>query len=654
MLSHRPAVGRAQGTRTRRGARRALSLLATAAVTLGLLPLTAPAASAATYTITGRITGLAADKTVVGVDASVAFYDENYDDVGTVTVNADGTYSGTFSSPGPYRIQAGCWDFMACGDEWGVEWYADRGSYEDAVPVTAGTTAAVANIRLDRRSSISGTVTDTAGKPVTAAEVSVTPSSGGQSITVVPNATGAFTLTGVEAGPSNLGARDTSGQQLYEDEWWNGTASSPDYVDWSVPAGTAVTGVRFVLDPWTGVVVKVTDSAGKPLQNINWNLYEYRPVEKDWLGRQYGPLLTGPDGTFSEHTELGKKYRVCVYDTWYQDWTPATRYQDQCWNGAATLETATNLTFSTPSKRSLTMVLPVAGKGLTVRDPFVSGGSGVGSTLSVDPGTWGPSGVALSYEWLKPNAAGTDLVAIPGATGRTFTLTSDLVGKYVTARVTGTLSGYRTAKAYSNGVFVQTTGATLASPLKVSGTGVVGSTLTASHGAITPSGDWSPSYTWVVGGVERDTDWGAMTPLGLTSAMLGKTTSLRMTAYLNNATLQVAASGPVVVAGTVSGPTPTVTGTARVGSTLTATAATWSPAPVTLTYQWYRSGVAVSGATGSTYALAAADLGKAMTVRVTGSRSTYASTSKTSAATAAVAAGVLTAPTPTISGTKAV
>jgi hypothetical protein len=91
-----------------------------------------------------------------------------------------------------------------------------------------------------------------------------------------------------------------------------------------------------------------------------------------------------------------------------------------------------------------------------------------------------------------------------------------------------------------------------------------------------------------------------------------------------------------------------------VGSTLTAAAGTWSPAPVTLAYQWYRSGVAVSGATRSTYVLAAADLGKTMTVRVTGSRSTYASTSKTSAATAAVAAGVLTAPTPTISGTKAV
>jgi hypothetical protein len=136
--------------------------------------------------------------------------------------------------------------------------------------------------------------------------------------------------------------------------------------------------------------------------------------------------------------------------------------------------------------------------------------------------------------------------------------------------------------------------------------------------------------------------------------MVGQRITLRMSAYLDGATLQVNATGPVVLAGTVSGTTPTVTGTAKVGSTLTAAAGTWGPTPVTLAYQWYRSGVAISGATATTYALTASDLGKAMTVKVTGSKASYASTAKTSAATTAVAAGTLTAPTPTISGTKAV
>jgi hypothetical protein len=119
-------------------------------------------------------------------------------------------------------------------------------------------------------------------------------------------------------------------------------------------------------------------------------------------------------------------------------------------------------------------------------------------------------------------------------------------------------------------------------------------------------------------------------------------------------TAKTSAATTAVAAGTLTAPTPTISGTKAVGNTLTIVPGTWGPAPVTLAYQWYRSGVAISGATATTYALTASDLGKAMTVKVTGSKVSYASTAKTSAATTAVAAGTLTAPTSTISGTKAV
>ena len=98
--------------------------------------------------------------------------------------------------------------------------------------------------------------------------------------------------------------------------------------------------------------------------------------------------------------------------------------------------------------------------------------------------------------------------------------------------------------------------------------------------------------------------------------------------------------------------TPTISGTAKVGLTLTANAGAWGPSGVTLTRQWFRSGSAISGATANTYKLAAADRGKVMTVRVLGVKAGYVSASKTSKASAAVAAGTLVAPTPTISGTK--
>ncbi|MDR1833357.1 MAG: hypothetical protein LBQ92_01710 [Propionibacteriaceae bacterium] len=86
--------------------------------------------------------------------------------------------------------------------------------------------------------------------------------------------------------------------------------------------------------------------------------------------------------------------------------------------------------------------------------------------------------------------------------------------------------------------------------------------------------------------------------------------------------------------GFAKAPVPTISGTAKVGSKLTAKAA-FSPKP-SYTYQWYRSGKKISGAVKSTYKLAKADKGKKITVTVTASKSGYATTAKTSKATAAV------------------
>lgn len=81
--------------------------------------------------------------------------------------------------------------------------------------------------------------------------------------------------------------------------------------------------------------------------------------------------------------------------------------------------------------------------------------------------------------------------------------------------------------------------------------------------------------------------------------------------------------------------TPTIGGTAKVGKTLTAAAGTWDPQP-SFSYQWYRSGKAISKATRSTYQLTRSDAGQTITVTVTATRSGYETLSKTSKATARV------------------
>jgi hypothetical protein len=100
---------------------------------------------------------------------------------------------------------------------------------------------------------------------------------------------------------------------------------------------------------------------------------------------------------------------------------------------------------------------------------------------------------------------------------------------------------------------------------------------------------------------------------------------------------------------------PTVSGTAKQGQTLSASSGSWSGG--TISYQWRRCDTtgagcsSISGATGSTYTVAAGDVGSTLRVQVTAANGSAKSTAQ-SAKTAVVAAGTAPANTskPTISG----
>lgn len=99
--------------------------------------------------------------------------------------------------------------------------------------------------------------------------------------------------------------------------------------------------------------------------------------------------------------------------------------------------------------------------------------------------------------------------------------------------------------------------------------------------------------------------------------------------------------------------TPRISGSARVGTPLTAVAGAWSPG-TRLGYQWLATGKAISGATKATFTPTSAHVGKAIAVRVTGAYGTWGSTVRTSAATSKVGLGKLRTVTPKISGTPKV
>jgi hypothetical protein len=104
---------------------------------------------------------------------------------------------------------------------------------------------------------------------------------------------------------------------------------------------------------------------------------------------------------------------------------------------------------------------------------------------------------------------------------------------------------------------------------------------------------------------------------------------------------------------------PTVSGTAKAGETLTATAGTWDDPAATLAYQWQRcsdAGTAcasIDGATATTYVPTSADVGNTDRIAVTATNATMGTTVANSAATPVIAAGAApqNSTPPTVSGT---
>jgi hypothetical protein len=102
---------------------------------------------------------------------------------------------------------------------------------------------------------------------------------------------------------------------------------------------------------------------------------------------------------------------------------------------------------------------------------------------------------------------------------------------------------------------------------------------------------------------------------------------------------------------------PAITGTPQQGQTLTEVHGTWTSEPTGYAYQWQRcdsSGsncMSISGATGQTYALAAADVGQTIRVQETASNASGSGTASSSATAVVTPLPPVSTAPPTISGT---
>ena len=243
----------------------------------------------------------------------------------------------------------------------------------------------------------------------------------------------------------------------------------------------------------------------------------------------------------------------------------------------------------------------------------ISGIAAVGETLTVGAVT--PDGATVTYQWQWSDAPGGAYSDISGATGNTYALTASELGRYIKVRATGT--GSYTGAATSDATAQVKTAVTA---VTISGTARVGEVLT---GAAAPP-EATVTYQWqwsdAPGGTYSDISGATGNTYALTASELGRYIRVRATgagpcigAATSDATAQV--TQPVTAIGAI-------TGTVMVGGTLTAGAITPPDATVTCQWQWSDAPGGtysdISGATGSTYALTASELGRYIKVRATG------------------------------------
>lgn len=265
--------------------------------------------------------------------------------------------------------------------------------------------------------------------------------------------------------------------------------------------------------------------------------------------------------------------------------------------------------------------------------PTIRGTTVVGNTLTAVDGEWAPADATLTHQWL------VDGQPIDGATGDTLTLTEALAGHTITVRTTATHDGYASVSETSEATDAVLNAFTMVTDPTIAGTVVNGSTLTANTGIWAPSAD-SFTYQWFADGEPIDGVTGSSLILG--PDQVGKTITVTATGHkagYADATSDSSSATAKVLDALTATPAPQVTGTVKVGSTLSLTDGDWAPSDTVRTHQWYANGQPIDGATGDTLLLTPDLLGKTITVSTTGSKSGYAPVSVDSAQTTAVAQG---------------
>ena len=399
--------------------------------------------------------------------------------------------------------------------------------------------------------------------------------------------------------------------------WWQnnlaGAAVPPSNNTAPTIFGTLISGqtLTSAVDGWTG---------STPLQtSYQWQLCDGAGGSCTAIAGATGQVYTVRSG------DIGHSLRLSVTAS----------------NGAGSatiVSTALGATITPPANTSL---------------PVISGSPVNGQLLSASTGVWSGSPTSYVYEWRRCDATGAGCATIAGASGTSYTLAAADVGATLRVAVTASnAAGSTTAVSAQTAVVTSPQPPANTSLPVISGSPVNGQQLSASTGV------WSGNPTSYVYEWRRcDATGAACTPIfgatgtsyTLTVADLGATIRVAVTADPAGSTTAVSTQTASVASPQPPANTslPVISGSAVSGQLLSASTGVWSGNPTGYAYEWRRCDaagagcVAIAGASGLGYTLAAADVGATVRVAVTASNGGGSATavSVQSAVVAAAGAG---------------
>ncbi len=535
-------------------------------------------------------------------------------DLFSMSTASDGTFTFVGVAPGSYTIAyTGPFGSNVAPQFWKSATSIATASY---FTVAAGQAVTGKDAVLQPGSSVSGTVTSSgAHSPVAYASVQALAADG----TVVGNGTtasdGTYSITSLGSGSVTLEFMPPLSAN-YLTQWWQGASSQAAASYFDVPAGGALTGYDAQLTPGATISGTVLDSSGNPIPYATASALKAGDTFStqgfaDSTGAYTIAALTPGDYTVSFDGSGAGNFAA----SWWNNATsPATATvihvsdQQQVTGVNATLTAGASIAGTVSGLTSSGVVFPAENATIdavradgSVASEVYADNSGAYTIGNLVPGTYDlhilPQGDTTDFlpQWYRGSSSQATATPVTVSAGQT-------------------LTGVDVTLAAS----VTTPPLTTATP-KILGVARVGFFLLVNPGKWGP-GRVALSFQWLRNSAPIP---GATSPYyRAVAADAGATLTVAVTGTKTGYSTSTVTSTPtsLVTGGRLQTATPTVSGSARVGATLTASTGAWGPSPVTLSLLWYRDRTPIAGATGTSYTVVGADRGATITVVVTGTK----------------------------------